>query len=160
MSGGGERKKGGHVLRDTTSRGLFVRIRPPHTSERRGGGGGCEQGGWQEGERRARRNGQEEPERLSRTTPHPSDARRYRVIPAHRNWQIETVAWIWPSFFHCALETRWLGVRKTCGIGLFYRNYRPLLQETGWLGSDFISVCLETRWLGQKPWFLFAGLTL
>ena len=85
---------------------------------------------------------------------------RYRVDPGRRNWQIETAAWIWPSFFHCALETRWLGVRKTCGIGLFYRNYRPLLQETGWLGSDFISVCLETRWLGQKRWFLSPGLTL
>ena len=84
----------------------------------------------------------------------------YRVNPAHRNWQIETAAWIWPSFFHCALETRWLGVRKTCGIGLFYRNYRPLLQETSWLGSDFISVCLETRWLGQKKWFLCPGTTL
>ena len=40
VSGGGEREEGGHVLRDTTSRGLFVRVtvRPPHTSERRGGG--------------------------------------------------------------------------------------------------------------------------
>ena len=84
----------------------------------------------------------------------------YRVAPAHRNWQIETAAWIWPSFFHCALETRWLGVQKTCGIGLFYRNYRLLLQETGWLVSDFIGVCLETRWLGQKKWFLCPGTTL
>ena len=57
---------------------------------------------------------------------------------------------IWASFFQCTLETRWLGVRNTCGIGLFYRKYRPLLRETGWLGSDFISVCLETRWLGQN----------
>ena len=72
---------------------------------------------------------------------HTSNKPQYRVVPGHRNWQIETAAWIWPSFFHCALETRWLGVRKTCGIGLFYRNYRPLLQETGWLVSDFISVC-------------------
>ena len=40
VSGGGEREKGGHVRRDTTSRGLCVRVRPPHTSERRGGGGG------------------------------------------------------------------------------------------------------------------------
>ena len=31
------------MLRDTTSRGLCVRVWPPHTSERRGGGGGCEQ---------------------------------------------------------------------------------------------------------------------
>ena len=37
VSGGGEREKGGHVLRDTTSRGLCVRDWPPHTSERRGG---------------------------------------------------------------------------------------------------------------------------
>ena len=44
VSGGGEREKGGHVLRDPTSRGLYVRVWPPHTSERRGGGGGCEQG--------------------------------------------------------------------------------------------------------------------
>ena len=36
VSGGGEREKGGHVLRDTTSRGLYVRVWPPHTSERRG----------------------------------------------------------------------------------------------------------------------------
>ena len=48
VSGGGEREKGGHVLRDTTSRGLYVRFWPPHTSERRGGGGGCEQEGWQD----------------------------------------------------------------------------------------------------------------
>jgi len=27
------------VLKDTTSRGLCVRVRPPHTFERRGGGG-------------------------------------------------------------------------------------------------------------------------
>ena len=38
VSGGGEREKGGHVLRDTISRGLYVRVWPPHTSERRGGG--------------------------------------------------------------------------------------------------------------------------
>ena len=31
------------MLRDPTSRGLYVRVWPPHTSERRGGGGGCEQ---------------------------------------------------------------------------------------------------------------------
>ena len=61
VSGGEE--KGGHVLRDTTSRGLYVRVRPPHTSERRGGGGGCEQGGWRGGEGRARMSGQEERQR-------------------------------------------------------------------------------------------------
>ena len=63
VSGGGEREKGGHVLRDTTSRSLYVRVWPPHTSERRGGGGGCEQEGWQGGEGRARMSGQEERQR-------------------------------------------------------------------------------------------------
>ena len=63
VSGGGEREKGGHVLRDTTSLGLYVRVWPPHTSERRGGGGGCEQEGWQGGEGRARMSGQEERQR-------------------------------------------------------------------------------------------------
>ena len=63
LSGGGEREKGRHVLRDTTSRGLFVRVRQPHTGERRGGGGGCEQGGWRGGEGRARMSGQEERQR-------------------------------------------------------------------------------------------------
>eukprot|EP01052_Picozoa_sp_SAG31_P035825 SAG31_NODE_4373_length_3298_cov_7.558299_3_plen_81_part_00 len=32
--------------------------------------------------------------------------RDYRVDPGRRNWLIETAVWIWPSFFHCALETR------------------------------------------------------
>ena len=40
-----EREKGGHVLRGTTSRGLFVRVRPPHTSEH-AGEGGVVSGGW------------------------------------------------------------------------------------------------------------------
>jgi len=30
----------------------------------------------------------------------------YSTDPGRRNWLIETAAWIWPSFFHCALETR------------------------------------------------------
>ena len=42
------------------------------------------------------------------------------------------------------------GFWKTCGIGLFYRNYRSLLEETRWLDCWLASVCLETRWLGSK----------
>ena len=38
-AGGGMREKGGHVLKNTTSRGLCGRVWPPHTIERRGGGG-------------------------------------------------------------------------------------------------------------------------
>ena len=87
--------------------------------------------------------------------PPPSQQHQTFRVPASREGDLA-------SFFHCALETRWLGVRKPCGIpaGLFHRNYRPLLEETGWLGADFISVCLETRWLSQKPWILFPGTTL
>jgi len=31
----------------------------------------------------------------------------YRVIPGHRNWQIETAVWNLAGFLHCALKTRW-----------------------------------------------------
>ena len=49
------------------------------------------------------------------------------------------------SFLHYALETRWLGARKTYGIGHFYRNYMSLLEEIHWLGVWLISVRQETR---------------
>jgi len=52
------------------------------------------------------------------------------------------------------------GFWKTCGIGLFYRNYRSLLEETRWLDCWLASVCLETHCLGQNPWFLSPGTTL
>ena len=44
-------------------------------------------------------------------------------------------------------------MRKPNGIGLFYRNYRSLLEETSWLrlGAGFINVGLETRLAGSKP---------
>jgi len=32
---------------------------------------------------------------------------RYRVVPGHRNWQIETERWNWAGFFTVGLETRW-----------------------------------------------------
>ena len=74
VSGGGEREKGGHVLKDTTSRGLRVRVRPPNTIERRGEGG-CEQlpGGWRGGEGRAS-------EWTGGDTPHPSMLRLIRIV--------------------------------------------------------------------------------
>ena len=75
---------------------------------------------------------------------------KYRVVPGDRNWLIETAAWIWSSFLLCALETRWLGVRKTCGIGLFYRNYRSLLEETGWLGCWLHQCVLRNTLAGSK----------
>jgi len=31
----------------------------------------------------------------------------YRVIAAHRNWQIESAVCNLAGFLHCALETRW-----------------------------------------------------
>ena len=74
-----DKLEGGHVLRDTTSRGLYVRVWPPHTSERRRGGGGCEQEGWQGGEGRARMSGWVGVARapsLSHTCGHTGRARR------------------------------------------------------------------------------------
>jgi hypothetical protein len=64
--------------------------------------------------------------------------RTYRVVPGSRNWQVETLDLA--GLFQCTLETRWLGVRKTCGMvsfiettGLFWKKL------AGWvLGS---SVC-------------------
>ena len=88
-----------------------------------------------------------------------SKAIQYRVNPAHRNWQRETsldLAQFLPLCFRNTLA----GCAENLRNSFFYRNYRPLLQETGRLVSDFISVCLETRWLGQKKRFLCAGLTL
>jgi len=31
----------------------------------------------------------------------------YRVVPGHKNWQIETAVWNLAGFLHCALETCW-----------------------------------------------------
>jgi hypothetical protein len=42
-------------------------------------------------------------------------------------------------------------VRKTCGIGLFYRNYRSLLEETGWLGCWLHQCVLRNMLAGSKP---------
>jgi hypothetical protein len=52
---GGRRNNGGHVLRETTSRGLCGLVCPSRTSER--GGEGCcvKQGGGEEGERERER---------------------------------------------------------------------------------------------------------
>ena len=69
-------------------------------------------------------------------------------------------AWNLASFLLYVLQTYLLGMRKACGIGLLYRNYRCLLEETRWLGCWLIYVCLETRWLGQKTWFLSPGPVL
>ena len=54
------------MLKDTASLGLCVRVRPPHTFERRGGGG-CEQGA------------REEEWTGGATTPHPSMLRLIRI---------------------------------------------------------------------------------
>ena len=74
----------------------------------------------------------------------------YSRVLGDRNWLTETAAWIWSSFLLCALETRWLGVRKTCGIGLLYRNYRSLLEETGWLGCWLHQCVLRNTLAGSK----------
>ena len=50
--GGGE-DNGGHVLRETTSRGLCGLVCPSRTSEREGEGY-CVKGGWREGEERVK----------------------------------------------------------------------------------------------------------
>ena len=52
----------------------------------------------------------------------------YRVIPGHRNWQIETAVWNLAGFLHCALETRWQRFGQ-------FRNDFPSLNDDF---SDFL----------------------
>jgi len=47
----------------------------------------------------------------------------YRVVPAHRNWLIETAHWNWASFFTEGLETRWQR------FGQFVNDLQKLLQH-------------------------------
>jgi hypothetical protein len=49
------------------------------------------------------------------------------------------------SFVRSCSNKPLAGFWKTCGIGLFYRNYRSLVEETRWLGCWIASVCLKTR---------------
>ena len=51
----GEGDSGGHVLRETTSRGLCGLVCPSHTSERGGEGDCVKEGGGEEGERERER---------------------------------------------------------------------------------------------------------
>jgi hypothetical protein len=50
--GEGDSECGGHVLRETTSRGLCGLVCPSHTSERGGEGDCVKEGGGEEGERK------------------------------------------------------------------------------------------------------------
>jgi hypothetical protein len=43
-----------------------------------------------------------------------------------------------------------MGVRETCGIGLFYRNCRSLSPETGWLGCWLHQCVLKKSLAGSK----------
>jgi len=36
----------------------------------------------------------------------------YRVVPGHRNWQIESAVWNWAGFHTEGLETRWQRFRQ------------------------------------------------
>jgi len=49
----------------------------------------------------------------------------YRVVPGHRNWQIETAVWNWASFFTVGLETR------CSDLGSFLMIYRNDSLELG-----------------------------
>jgi hypothetical protein len=53
--GGGGGNNGGHVLRETTSRGLYGLVCPSRTSERGGEGYCVKEGGGEEGERERER---------------------------------------------------------------------------------------------------------
>ena len=55
------------------------------------------------------------------------------------------------SFLHCALETSWLGLRKTCGIGLSL--YRPLFEKTSWLGAGLYHCVLRNKLAGLENVF-------
>jgi hypothetical protein len=73
----------------------------------------------------------------------------YSGVRAHRN-----TAWISASYLPLALETRWLGVRETCGVGLFYRNCRSLFSETGWLGAK------HDGWVKKRGFYLLFKIML
>ena len=53
------------------------------------------------------------------------------------------------QFFALSFRNPLSWCAKICGIGLFYRNYRLLLEETLCLGAGLI-VCLETHGSGSK----------
>jgi len=62
----------------------------------------------------------------------------YRVVPAHRNWQIETAVWNMDGFLHCASDTCW--------------------QRFGQFLNDFLNDCLND-FLYKNLNFLFENLT-
>ena len=66
----GEGDSGGHVLRETTSRGLRRLVCPSRTSEREGEGY-CVKGGWREGEERVKERVKERVRRSVNPIPNP-----------------------------------------------------------------------------------------
>ena len=69
----GEEESGGHVLRETTSRGLCGLVCPSRTSESEGEGY-CVKGGWREGEERVKERVRRSVNSIPNPDPNPTQA--------------------------------------------------------------------------------------
>jgi len=103
----------------------------------------------------------------------------YRVIPGHRNWQIETAVWNLAGFLHCALETRYKRFGQflddfldefLCeNLNFLYENLRfswwkillifsmifSMIHQTSYYKVKVFTGGVKTRWLG---WQFLNGL--
>ena len=97
---------------------------------------------------------------------------RYRVVPGHRNWQIETAFWNLAGFLHCALENRWQRFGQFLNdclndflyeiLNLLYENFRfslwkfwmiffmifLMIHKISYYKVRVSSGGVATRWLG------------
>jgi len=77
----------------------------------------------------------------------------YRVVPGHRNWQIETAGWNWASYFTEGLETRY---QRFGSFLMIYRNFfnKKSLNKTLNLVKNQHKISYKNMKSQQKSWNL------